>query len=100
MKTIGDTILRVPSEISDKLDIIVVNDGSTDKTYSIAKNLGSTVILFPNNKGNGASIRVGLNYCKKRNYDIVVTLDADGQHNPADILEFIKPIIYDILILW
>jgi len=68
-------------------EIIVVNDGSTDNTSRVAKELGVEVIDHPYNKGYGASIKSGI---RKALYDVIFLVDADGQHNPNDILEILK----------
>ena len=92
---IGKTLSLIPKNISDKLDIIVVDDGSTDDTFKIAKNYDTIVIRHHVNKGNGAAIQTGLNYCRKKEYEIVIIIDADGQHEPKYIKDFIKPIVED-----
>lgn len=93
---IGQTLAKIPNDISDKLDIIVVDDGSTDKTCEIAGCLDNIYILrHSKNRGNGAAIRTGIEFCKRDNYDIVIILDADGQHDPQDLKKFINPIITD-----
>lgn len=91
--TIGKTLQRFPTDISDNLDIIVVNDGSTDNTREIAEKYNVKVINLRENHGNGAAVRKGMEYCRKKEYDVVVTLDADGQHDPQDIAKFVEPII-------
>lgn len=63
-------------------EVIVVNDGSTDDTAEQAKSAGATVINHPYSKGNGASIKSG---ARAAVGDVIVFMDADGQHNPADI---------------
>lgn len=98
---IGHTLSLIPEDISDKLDIIVVDDGSTDKTFEIASMYDTIIIKHPFNKGNGAAIQTGLEFCKNANYDIVIIIDADGQHEPIYIKDFIKPIVeenYDYVI--
>ncbi len=92
---IGKTLSLIPKNISENLEIIVIDDGSTDNTYHIANDYGTIILRHISNKGNGAAIQTGLEYCKKRNYDVIVIIDADGQHEPKYIKDFIKPIIED-----
>src|SRR5690606_26973267 len=63
-------------------EIIVVDDGSTDDTANIAREHGATVLTSPYSMGNGAAIKRG---ARAANGDLLVFMDADGQHNPADI---------------
>lgn len=74
-------------------DVLVINDGSSDNTSKIAKNTGATVINHSTNLGKGVGLKDGFDYLKNHNYDIVVTIDGDGQHNPDEIPKVIKPII-------
>ena len=69
--------------------IIVVDDGSTDDTYSVATNSGAEVVRNKKNLGITKAVQRGL---KAADGDIIVTLDADGQHNPTDIPKLTKPI--------
>lgn len=68
-------------------EIIVVNDGSTDDTASVALNAGAIVYSHPYNIGNGAAVKTGIRMAKG---DILVFLDGDGQHNPDDIREILS----------
>ena len=70
--------------------IIVVDDGSTDNTFKVAKETGVVVFRHFLNRGKGAAIKTGFEAAKKLNADIVVTLDADGQHNPKDIKRLVQ----------
>ena len=92
---IGKTLSLIPDNISDNLDIIVIDDGSSDDTFKIASKFDTIIIRHSVNKGNGAAIQTGLEYCKNENYNIVIIIDADGQHEPRYIKEFIKPIVDD-----
>lgn len=92
---IGKTLEQIPKNISDQLEIIVIDDGSIDKTSKIAKKYDVTLLKHPKNRGNGAATNTGLTYCKNNKCDIAVILDADGQHDPKDISSFIKPILED-----
>jgi len=72
--------------------VIVVNDGSSDKTAQIAAETGAIVINHKINRGKGAATKTGLEAAKILSADIAVTLDGDGQHDPADISHVIAPI--------
>jgi glycosyltransferase involved in cell wall biosynthesis len=73
--------------------VIVVDDGSNDNTVAeIANNMNVKVIRNGHNRGKGVALRRGIIESLKYNPDVIVTLDADGQHNPADIPKLIKPI--------
>lgn len=75
--------------------ILVCDDGSTDKTAEIARKMGAKVITNPRNMGKGAALNILLDYAKSLDPDIVVTLDADGQHDPGEIPKLIEPILED-----
>ena len=94
-KNIGNTLSRFPKNISDKMEIIVVDDGSRDKTTQIASKYATTILKHERNRGNGAAIQTGLDYCRNVGMDIVIIIDADGQHEPRYIKDFIKPIVED-----
>ena len=74
-------------------DIIVCDDGSNDLTREIAEGLGAKVISHRKNMGYGEAIKSIFNEAKKKESDILVTFDADGQHRPEDIMSLTKPII-------
>lgn len=72
--------------------ILVVDDGSTDNTYSEAKKTGAIVLRHILNRGKGAAVKTGFEAAKKLKAEIVVTIDADGQHDPKDIARLVKKI--------
>ena len=90
-KTIG-SVIKETKKFSYK--IIVIDDCSSDRTYEIAKKSGIIVIRHRENGGLGSSIRTGVSKALSiaNNNDIIITLDADGQHNPRDIPRFIEKI--------
>lgn len=66
-------------------DVVVVDDGSDDSTAEVARSAGATVLTLPFNMGVGGAMKTGFTYAKRRGYTRAVQVDADGQHNPADI---------------
>ena len=88
-KYIGTMVLKTRQYVDE---VIVVDDGSRDKTSEIARLAGATVIRHDRNKGYGAAIQSILAEAKRRNPDVLVLLDADAQHNPSEIPHLIKPI--------
>jgi glycosyltransferase involved in cell wall biosynthesis len=72
--------------------IIVIDDGSRDNTAELARSKNVKVVRNRRNMGKGTAIKKGIMECLKYNPDIIVTLDADGQHDPADIPKLIEPI--------
>jgi glycosyltransferase involved in cell wall biosynthesis len=91
-ESIGGVIEAVKS-IGPPSDILVVNDGSNDKTASIARQYGLTVLDHPFNMGIGATMQTGYRYAARAGYDIAVQVDADGQHPAAEIKHLIEPIL-------
>lgn len=86
----ADRVGAVLSELSDHLPVLVVDDGSTDQTASIAKGLGCEVIEHGDNRGKGVALKTGFEWALENNYDAVLTIDADGQHDPAEVTKFIE----------
>src|SRR5437016_3907271 len=74
-------------------DIVVVDDGSTDSTWSIASRFPVWTLRHPINCGQGAAIRTGITFALDRGAQIIVTFDADGQHDASDIPALIAPIL-------
>lgn len=73
-------------------DIIVVDDGSTDGTGEAGRGTGATLLTQPRNCGKGAALRAGIRAATARGVDVVVSIDADGQHPPEDIPRLVQPI--------
>lgn len=93
--TVGQVIEAIPRDISGvrSIDIVVINDGSTDDTAKVAAEAGAKVVSFSHNRGLGAAFGQGLRTALGLGADIIVNIDADGQFNPEDILKLIVPII-------
>lgn len=71
-------------------DVLVVNDGSTDGTSKVAREAGAMVLDLPLNLGVGGAMRAGFRFALRRGYHQVVQVDADGQHNPGDVLSLLE----------
>ena len=76
-------------------NIIVIDDGSVDKTSEIVKKFNTLLVRHPVNMGPGAAIKTGIDFALLNGAEIIVTFDADGQHLAKDIYELIKPIIFN-----
>ena len=75
---------------AQKIDVIVVDDGSRDNTASAVIEESAVLIKHPCNKGKGAALRSGFRLVLDKGYDIVITMDADGQHDPDEIPRFLE----------
>jgi glycosyltransferase involved in cell wall biosynthesis len=73
--------------------VIVVDDGSSDRTADVARKAGAEVIVHEVNKGKGRALKTGFTAAVALGADIIVTMDSDGQHNPADIPKLVEPIL-------
>ena len=80
--TIGSVILKAKHHVNK---VLVVDDGSEDATVKIAKEAGAFVISHKTNRGKSSAIKTGFKYVLDNNFDYVVTIDGDGQHNPDEI---------------
>jgi len=92
---IGEVIKNIPAKIKGilKIHVLVVDDGSTDKTVKIAQDLGAEVIKNHYNMGYGVALGIALQYAVEHNFDLMVSIDGDAQFNPRDIPVLINPII-------
>jgi glycosyltransferase involved in cell wall biosynthesis len=86
---IGSVVLKARKQVDE---ILVVDDGSTDATAEIAREMGAKIISHNINEGKGAAIKSALGYVTGDGVDIFVLLDGDGQHDPNQIPSLIKPL--------
>ncbi len=85
----GPRIARVVTAAQRHLPVLVVDDGSTDDTAAAAERAGARVLRQVPNAGKGAALRAGFELALEEGLDAVVTLDADGQHDPDEVPRFI-----------
>ncbi len=90
-----DRIAQVVSDLQKAgfLDCVVVDDGSTDQTAERAIAAGATCLRQPINRGQGAALQTGTTYALTLGADIIVHFDADGQHQPSEVKNWIAPIV-------
>ena len=88
--SIGSMVLHA-REYAER--VIVVDDGSSDHTAKIARFAGAEVISHPKNKGKGAALKTGFDLAGQNGAKVIVTMDTDGQHDPAEIPKLVSPIL-------
>ena len=92
-KTLADVIVDLKNHKYN--NILVVDDGSSDKTSKIARELDVKVIKHIINRGQGASLKTGIEYALRENADIIITFDADGQMLAKDLDNLVEPVLKD-----
>jgi glycosyltransferase involved in cell wall biosynthesis len=101
-KVIGDIIKSIPKKFPGVTErvVVVVDDNSSDETGIVARRAKAVVLRHRLNLGAGGATMTGLEYAKRQGFDVAVTLDADGQHDPADIKKLLKKVHegYDFVI--
>jgi glycosyltransferase involved in cell wall biosynthesis len=90
------TVGRIIDELrafDSGLDVVVVDDGSVDRTAEAARARGARVLCLPFNLGIGGAVQTGFRFAFENDYDIVVRVDGDGQHDPAQLSRVLDPVI-------
>ena len=92
------SVARVLDELrafDDGLDVVVVDDGSTDRTADVARAKGASVVRLPFNLGIGGAVQTGFRYAWEHGYDLAVRVDGDGQHDPRELGAVVGPVLAD-----
>lgn len=93
-RAVGAVVAGVPGEIAgQRTTIVVIDDGSTDATAAVARHHGAEVIERATNQGKGAAMRCGRSRALALGSDLVVAIDADGQHDPACVPDLVAPVV-------
>lgn len=88
---IGQVVDEVRA-VDPTVDVVVIDDASTDTTAEVAEAHGATVLRLPFNVGIGGAVQTGFRYALAQDYDIAVRLDGDGQHDPGELPKLLGPI--------
>lgn len=98
----ADVIGAVVRELrAECVHVIVVDDGSRDDTAGAARRAGAHVLRHVINRGQGAALQTGIEHALRGGAEVVVTFDADGQHDPADLRALVAPVLsgeYDVVL--
>lgn len=91
-KNIENLISKINSECDSAVDILIINDCSTDDTQSICNDISALTINLPCNLGIGGAVQTGYKYARLHDYDIAIQVDGDGQHKPEYIMDLVRHI--------
>jgi glycosyltransferase involved in cell wall biosynthesis len=88
-RDLGDVVREAVAIWPVQRAVIVVDDGSADRTQDLARSAGAIVLRHPINRGKGAALRTGMEHAMRAGFDVAVTIDADGQHPPSEALRLL-----------
>lgn len=89
-ETVIRSTIQEVQEHAPECDVLVVSDGSVDRTAEVAAEAGAKVLILPFNLGVGGAMRAGFKFAHRMNYTRVIQVDADGQHDPKDIAHVLE----------
>lgn len=94
-QTIGRVVAALPRQLPGvaRIDVVVVDDGSTDGTGDVARKAGAGVLRHANNRGLGIAFQTAVSYAVEHGYDLMMNLDGDGQFSTADVPKLIEPVL-------
>src|SRR5436190_21351501 len=91
-QTVGPVIDSI-REFDPGFDIVVVDDGSSDRTAGVAADRGAHVLRLPFNLGIGGAVQTGYRFAFEHGYDVAVQIDGDGQHDPSQLPAILGPVL-------
>jgi glycosyltransferase involved in cell wall biosynthesis len=86
-------VIRELQEFDPGMDVVVVDDGSTDRTAGMADDAGAHLLRLPFNLGIGGAVQTGFRYAFEQGYDLAVRLDGDGQHIASELPKLLRPVV-------
>ena len=96
-ETVGSVVASIRAQLCAAgefaVDVLVVDDGSTDRTADLARDAGAIVVSHPFNLGVGAALRTGFRFARSRGYSLAMQIDADGQHDPSEAERLIGAVV-------
>lgn len=88
---ISSLISKIRDQLPD-FDVLVINDGSSDRTAEVAMNAGATVLSHNFNMGYGVTIQTGYKFAYEKGYKYIIQIDGDGQHDPSFMSQLLEPV--------
>jgi glycosyltransferase involved in cell wall biosynthesis len=92
-RTIGNVVAEIKA-YDARLEIVVIDDGSIDRTAAVARAAGARVLRLPFNLGIGGAVQTGFRYASENDFDFAVRVDGDGQHDPAQLASVVDPVLH------
>jgi glycosyltransferase involved in cell wall biosynthesis len=88
-----EAVIREIRSVDPGLEIVVIDDGSTDGTGRLARDAGARVVHLPYNLGIGGAVQTGYQYARDHDFDLAVQIDGDGQHDPSELPALLAPLL-------